>query len=656
MSSKAIQQIYFIAELADKVSGPADKITGKLHNMTTLATDGFKSVVAGGAGLIGVSYALNALLSPAREMNRVLGEVESLEVHNDALKHLEKTALSFSTRYGESAQDFVRSSYDIQSAIGGLVNDELAVFTLASNVLAKGTKADAATITDYMGTMYGIFKNSADKMGKAQWVEMLTGQTAAAVQMFKTDGSKMSTAFKSIGADATTHGIAINEQIAILGKLQTTMGGGEAGTKYRAFLSGAFKAQDALGLKFTDSNDRLLPMIDILNAIRGKFGDLDKASDLNVIEKAFGTKEALGLITLLSADTQGLADNINQLGNVKGMEKALKMADAMTDPLDRWSAGINAVTVKIGRGMLPVLDPLLVSLTEGADNILRWTELFPNLTSMFSKAILTLFGLIAVISSFAVVAGLTKLAIAGWHGLTIIAIAVQKIFAFTVGASRVALFLFQLSLFLGGVALSSLAAGTMAAGAAVWTFTAALLANPITWVVIGVVALIAALVALVVYWDEVTAAVHKFGTMAIDWIVKKWKWFEDVIGNNQFLSAVFAPFQLGIDAVKAYFHFAGKGIDWLMSKINLIPGIDIGGSTNAGVDIEGKLAAERESIRVAAPSLQSNNLSSLPVGGLQQKITNANSQKSMHIEKVEMNTVSPTDAFDFFDNLEMAAG
>jgi ferritin-like metal-binding protein YciE len=89
--------------------------------------------------------------------------------------------LRFSTQYGESAQDFVRSSYDIQSAISGLVGNELGTFTEASAILAKGTKADMGVITDYVGTMYGIFKNSADQMGKGEWVKMLTGQIAQVV-------------------------------------------------------------------------------------------------------------------------------------------------------------------------------------------------------------------------------------------------------------------------------------------------------------------------------------------------------------------------------------------------------------------------------------------------------------------------------------------
>ena len=49
--------------------------------------------------------------------------------------------------------------------------------------------------------------------------------------------------------------------------------------------------------------------------------------------------------------------------------------------------------------------------------------------------------------------------------------------------------------------------GVMLAGqAATWLFNTALLANPITWIVLGVMALIAAVAALIYYWDDLVAA------------------------------------------------------------------------------------------------------------------------------------------------------
>ena len=213
----ALQHLDFIVKLTDMASGPAGKIMTQMDTMTTKVQDGYKKIGYGAAGIWGAGAALDNLLTPAKEMDRALGEVKSLDVADKTLKQLTSTSLKFSMQYGESAADFVRSSYDIQSAISGLVGNELATFTNASNILAKGTKADAATITDYVGTMYGIFKNGADEMGKGQWVEMLAGQTAAAVQIFKTTGGEMSAAFGRLGAEATSNGVAMNEQMAILG-------------------------------------------------------------------------------------------------------------------------------------------------------------------------------------------------------------------------------------------------------------------------------------------------------------------------------------------------------------------------------------------------------------------------------------------------------
>lgn len=55
---------------------------------------------------------------------------------------------------------------------------------------------------------------------------------------------------------------------------------------------------------------------------------------------------------------------------------------------------------------------------------------------------------------------------------------------------------------------------------ATWLFNAALWANPITWIVAGIIALIAAVVLLVKYWDKVTAAVKK----AFSWMKKLAFW------------------------------------------------------------------------------------------------------------------------------------
>lgn len=482
MSAAALQKLDFMVSLIDRVSGPAGKVMKTMDTVTTNIQGGMRKIGYGTAGLVGVGYALDRLIAPSKELNKALGDVRSLDVVDDVLKKVTKSSLDFTSQYGGSAADFVRASYDIQSAINGLVGNELAEFTNTSAILAKGTKSDTATITSYVGTMYGIFQQNAKQMGKAQWVQQLAGQTAHAVQLFKTTGSEMAAAYGNLGAEATTHGIAMNEQMAILGALQATMTGTEAGTKYKSFLAGVGKAQKTLGLVFTDSQGQMLPIIDILSKIRGKFGDIDTVAESDLLQKAFGRKEAVGLIKLLSQDISGLDNNITAIGQNTGMQKAMQMADAIKDPFEVAGGVVSALQIKIGQSLMPGIHALLATFTGAAVVMMAWMDQFPLLTEYIGYAGLGVAGLVAGLSVLSIVVGISKFLLVGW---TLAAAGLNAVLALT------KLAIFNLL-------------------PAVWGFTAALLANPITWIVLGVVALGAALVALVVYWDDITAAIGRF--------------------------------------------------------------------------------------------------------------------------------------------------
>lgn len=74
--------------------------------------------------------------------------------------------------------------------------------------------------------------------------------------------------------------------------------------------------------------------------------------------------------------------------------------------------------------------------------------------------------------------------------------------------------------------------GLSLCSASVWSFTAALLANPITWIIIGIVAIGAAIYLLIKHWDTVKEAfVSCFSTM-VQWGKTAWE------GISQFFSAI----------------------------------------------------------------------------------------------------------------------
>ncbi len=464
--------------LVDQVTKPLAGITNEINGAMSAAEKGMEQAAKGGAGLWATGVAIQNALMPAIEMDRKLGEVKSLGVTDEALKQLQQTALEFASDYGKSATEFVGASYDIQSAIAGLTGEELSQFTKASGVLAAATKADTATITSYMGTMYGIFKNQAEEMGKAAWVEDVAGMTASAVQMFKTTGMEMSSAFTSVGANATAAGIAMSEQMAILGTLQSTMSGSEAGTKYKAFLAGVGGAQDKLNLSFVDAQGKMLPMLDILEKLQGKFGDTLDVAESDELKKAFGSDEAVSLIKLLMADTQGLAASIDSLGQTKGMGKAEQMAAAMTDQSQRLEASWFAIRAAAFSMVLPAFNAVTGSIADGLMWLTSMTSEYPVLTEVLSYAAIGALSLGGVVASLSLVMGIAKMMAGGWAVTTAVLSGVFKV----------------------------LRISTIAMTAATWLFNAALWANPITWIIAGIVALVAAVGAMIYWWDEIKAS------------------------------------------------------------------------------------------------------------------------------------------------------
>lgn len=316
-----LEKLMFWISVKDDASGPVGKLQKALRSTSRTSKQAWGQLAGGAMTAAGAGLALEGMVSPALDLNRALADVSSLDVDPKGLKLLDATAKQYAMSYGGTAAEFVNSSYAIQSGIAGLDATQLADFTRASNVLAKATKADAATMTNYAGTMYGIFKQQADAQGKSSWIEDVAGKSAYAIQIFKTSGTEMSAAFTALGANATSSGIKLEEQMAILGQLQATMSGSEAGTKYKAFLAGVGQAQKELGLKFTDGQGHMLPVLQILDKLKKKYGSLDVLADSDLIKKAFGSDEAVSMLKLLIQDTGGAGYEHQGAGRHQGHGK-----------------------------------------------------------------------------------------------------------------------------------------------------------------------------------------------------------------------------------------------------------------------------------------------------------------------------------------------
>jgi TP901 family phage tail tape measure protein len=651
----------FILALTDKITAPLGKVKMGFSELTEQSEKNIKTMGLGLAGVTGAFVGINQSLQPALEMNRALGEVKSLGVAEDALAALNQKALEFSVNYGENARDFVASAYSIEGAIKGLTGSQLATFTNTSNLLAKATKSDADTMGAYVGTMYNLFKGQADAMGKGEWVEKLGGQTALAVQLFRTDGAQLKDAFKEVGSIATAAGVDIAEQFAVIGSLSSTMEGGDAGGRYKAFFENLGAASEKMGLKFTDSNGKALPMLQIMDKLQGKLGDLTSASASAKLMDAFGG-EGAQVISSLAKDTDRLRNGMDKLGKVRGLEDAKNMADAMVDPWQQFGAAVEALRIAFGQALIPILTPLMAKLSGIAGTMTRWTQMFPNITRVIGIVTLSILALIAVMSLLTFAIGAGRMA---WLAMVTVWKVVQMI-----SLRTTAVFLLQKLIMLtyitvvyGLTAVLGVVRGAMLMWqGAIWLVNAALLANPVAWIVIGVMALVASVVAAVVYWDEWTDAL--MNSEAFKWVSDQLTalsdWFASMGGWSGMAKAAW-------DGIVAIFHSAING---LIEMLNKIPGVDIETrfgampevpGTDIGVNtVDSAAAAQRaqQTINAAIPSLSPARPNAVPPGGLLTSIQNNNSSqnKGTHVENLNINTAKPMTPLELENMMAMSVG
>lgn len=645
MSANTSSRLDFILSLTDKVTAPLAKVSKGFSDLAEQGEANIKQIGTGFAGVWGALTGIEASMEPALEVNRALGDVRSLGVAEDALTSLNAKALDFSVAYGENAESFVASAYKIEGAIKGLAGSQLATFTNTSAVLAKATKSDQDVMSEYVGTLYNLQKQQADAMGKSEWVEKLGGQTALAVQLFRTSGEQMKEGFKEAGAIATASGIDLAEQMAVIGNLSSTMEGGDAGGRYKAFFENIGNASDKLGIKFTDTNGKVLPMLDIIAKLQGKFGDLRNAAADSKLVEAFGG-EGAQVIGALAQDTDRLRSGIDQLGKIRGLEQAEKMAAAMVDPWQQFGAAVQALRIAFGQMLIPMLQPLMNRLVEIGKTLARWTQIFPNVTRLIGMVTLAVLGITAAISALTMIVGLSKMAMIGLN-------VVWGLLTWT-GWKSIAMFLYHavtLTAFVAGLVLMYTWMGIVRAGmlmwqGAIWLVNAALAANPVLLIVLGVLALVAVIVAAIAYWDQWTSAL--MNTAAFQWVSEQLSalgnWFGSMSGWSSMAKGAW-------DGIVGVFKSA---LDSLISMLNKIPGVDIDLALGSVPDLPNVgTNAEYKPVGGLSPT-QAN---AVPAGGLKTSIQNTQNQnRGNHIEKVEINTAKPMSPLELENMMAMATG
>ncbi len=505
-----------ILGIKDDASGPAGRIQGHFANLKseiTKAESGLKSFnshmesLKSGAKFLAVGAAAGmltkSLIGATLETGQLARNIRTLDVSDAGMNAISEAADRMGQAIGTAKTEFLSGAYDIKSGISTLKDNELGAFTEIVAKTSKATKGSTAQMASYFGTVYNVYSDSYKGMSAIDFGTMVGNMTSYAVKAFKTDGPKMQQAMEAVGATAKAMGMSLHEQIAVLGNLSNTMSGGEAGTRLRAFMDKAGEAASKLGVSFTDAQGHLKPVADILDTIKGKFPDLKNAAAQAQIKKAFGSDEAVSFILNLANKTDVLRTGMKDLqesmrpGGRSFMEEMARTAsDSTLSNTQKLSYAWQRLKETFGESIESPFNLIIGGVKDMLFWVIRVVNEYPAIRSIIGYGI----SIAAVFFSVAGTIKVTSGALGMYRLMTGLATAATSTQA--------------------GVTSGALIPSLWASVKAVWAFTAALLANPITWVVVGIVALGAAIYAVVKYWDKIRDAA-----------ISAWNWIKNSWGN-----------------------------------------------------------------------------------------------------------------------------
>lgn len=336
--------------------------------------------------------------------------------------------------------------------------------------LATAAQVDLATATDVASDSlgaFGLMTKDASKLGAnlARVNDVIAKTTTTA----NTTVESLFETIKDGAPVATTAGASIETFAALAGELANSgIKGSKAGTTLKnMFLSlsapgtGAAKILKRLGVSTKDANGDMRDVVDILGDLNKSLDGLGTADRSGVLEGIFGKIPIAGVNVLLASGSDRLKEYRKQLQAASGASST--MASVMRDTLQ---GRLNSLNSAVEGVKITLFSMTSGPLSDAVDKMTEWVR-------VNEKAIATNIGevLAGIINNFEAIVTWTKR----------IAIGLAAFFALVAVLKTVALVLTVINLLA--------------------------MANPIGLIVLGIVALVAALtaaaIALMANWEPI---------------------------------------------------------------------------------------------------------------------------------------------------------
>lgn len=494
----------------------------------TIAKNAFGGILAtGGAKMIGMARGIGSDLmetsQAAIDFESSMADVKKVVDFDtpQQFKEMGNDILEMTKTIPMAAQDLAQ----IVAAGGqsGIAREDLTGFAESAAKMGVAFDISAGQAGDMMAKWRTAFKmNQTEVVDLADKINYLGNTTAASAPLISDVvtrigplgevGGVAAGEIAALGASMVGSGIQSDVAATGLKNMILALTAGESATKSQV------GALNELGLSAEDvaqgmQDNAKETILKVLNAIRG----LDKVKQASVLSDLFG-KESLGAIAPLLSNLDGVQDNLNKVadsskyaGSMEGEFSA--RSETTANSLQLAKNNMEAFKIAIGNGLIPAMTPMISLLTQGVKWVSGIAQEFPGAASVLGTAAVSIAIFCGAVGALSTLAG-----------------TVQTVATFVQWAKEAGL-------------------ATRIWTGVQWAWNAAMTANPVGVVIMGIAALIAIGYVLYQNWDTISsfaATMWEGGRQAIadfcgtisnkvaevcDWVQGKWQALKDFLSH-----------------------------------------------------------------------------------------------------------------------------
>jgi TP901 family phage tail tape measure protein len=358
----------------DQLSGPLGKMQSKLEQTGITARKAGMAITGMGAAITGLSVLAvksfigfeQAIANTGAVANATASEMDDLA---DAAKEMGRTTVFTATQSANALSFLAMAGFSVAEATKALPG----VLDLAA--AAQIDLAQAADITSNVLSGYGF---------KVEQIARVNDVMAKAFTSANTDLVQMGEAMKLVGPVAAAAGVKFEETagaIALLGNagIQASSAGTTLRMAIAKMLSPTAEAESLmskLGLTFTDTRGKLLPLVDIVRQLENSSMTAGEALTL------FGIRAGPGMFALLSQGSEALRTMTKELQNAGGAsaEIARRQLDTLGGQLKLVQSAVEGMAIELGSILAPIIRDIAVRMTAVVSVISDWAREHPQLT------------------------------------------------------------------------------------------------------------------------------------------------------------------------------------------------------------------------------------------------------------------------------------